>query len=79
MVPIGSLAALTCVAAGANTESAKRDVSALDTKYQAAVKHGDAATIDQILADDLVVVTGTGKIYSKVDLLNMARTNVDGR
>ena len=75
MVLIGSLAALTSFAAGANTESDKRDVSALDTKYQAAVKHGDAATMDQILADDFVVVTGTGKIYSKADLLNMARTN----
>ena len=53
----------------------KRTVSALDTKYQAAVKRNDAATMDAILADDFVVVTGTGRIYTKAELLNMARTN----
>jgi hypothetical protein len=75
MVLIGSLAALASVAANANAESDRRDVSAIDTKYQAAVKKNDATTMDRILADDFVVVTGTGKIYSKPDLLGMARTN----
>jgi ketosteroid isomerase-like protein len=75
MVLICSLAALASVAANADTESDQKAVSALDTKYQAAVKNNDATTMDRILADDFVVVTGTGKIYSKADLLNMARTN----
>ena len=74
-VLIGSLAALASDAANANTESDQKAVSALDTKYQAAVKNNDAATMDRILADDFVVVTGTGKIYTKADLLKMARTN----
>ena len=74
-VLIGSLAALASVAASANSEADQKAVAALDTKYQAAVKKNDAATMDGILADDFVVVTGTGRIYSKVELLNMARTS----
>jgi ketosteroid isomerase-like protein len=74
-VLIGSLAALASVSANANTDSDQKAVSAMDAKYQAAVKKNDATTMDRILADDFVVVTGTGKIYSKADLLNMARTN----
>jgi ketosteroid isomerase-like protein len=73
-VLISSLAALASVAANANAESDRQVVSALDTKYQAAVKNNDATTMDQILAEDFVVVIGNGKIYSKADLLNMART-----
>lgn len=72
---LSSLAMLASVAAGANTESDQKAVAALDTKYQAAVKSNDAATMDRILADDFVVVTGTGKIYTKADLLDMARTD----
>jgi ketosteroid isomerase-like protein len=71
---LGALALLVSVAAGADPASDRQVVSALDAKYQAAVKVGDAATMDQILADDFVVVTGTGKVYSKADLINMART-----
>jgi hypothetical protein len=50
-----------------------KTVAALDTKYQAAVKANDAATMDQILADDFVLVTGRGKVFSKADLLDSAR------
>ena len=49
-------------------------VAALDTEYQAAVKNNDVATIDRILADDFVLVTGLGKTYSKSDLLEEARS-----
>lgn len=48
-------------------------VAALDTQYQDAVKHNDAATMDRILADDFVLVTSSGKVYSKSDLLAEAR------
>jgi ketosteroid isomerase-like protein len=50
-----------------------KTVAALDTKYQAAVKSNDAATMDQILADDFVLVTGRGKVFSKADLIESAR------
>ena len=73
-VLIGSLALLAAAAASADPASDQQAVSALDTQYQAAVKVNDAATMERILADDFVVVTGTGKIYTKADLVNMART-----
>ena len=56
----------------ASPEDAKT-VAALDTKYQAAVKANDATTMDQILADDFVLVTGRGSVFSKADLLDSAR------
>jgi len=69
---IGSLL-VTPLASGSSTDDAKT-VAALDTEYQAAVKNNDAATMDRILSDDFVVVLGSGKIYTKADLLQMART-----
>jgi ketosteroid isomerase-like protein len=57
----------------ASPEKDAKIVAALDTKYQAAVKANDAATMDQILADDFVLVTGRGKVFSKADLLESAR------
>jgi len=48
-------------------------VAALDLQYQAAVKENDAATMDKILADDFVLVTGRGKVYDKAELLKAAR------
>jgi ketosteroid isomerase-like protein len=54
-------------------DDAKTIVAALDTQYQAAVKANDAATMDRILADDFVLVTGRGKTSTKTDLLRSAR------
>ncbi|HET7206210.1 MAG TPA: nuclear transport factor 2 family protein [Terriglobales bacterium] len=69
---IGSLL-VTPLASGSSTDDAKI-VAALDTEYQAAVKNNDATTMDRILSDDFVVVLGSGKSYTKADLLQMART-----
>lgn len=52
----------------------KQILSDLDTQYQAAVKINDATTMNRILADDFVLVTGSGKSYSKADLLEEARS-----
>jgi len=60
-------------ASGNSTEDAKT-VAALDTQYQAAVKNNDAAAMGRILADDFVVVLGSGKVYTKADLLQFAET-----
>jgi ketosteroid isomerase-like protein len=49
-------------------------VAALDSQYQTAVKKNDAATMDGILADDFTLVTGSGKTYTKADLLEEARS-----
>ena len=50
-----------------------RVVAALDTEYQRAVKNNDVATMARILAEDFVVVEGTGKVWTKADLLESAR------
>jgi ketosteroid isomerase-like protein len=42
-------------------------------QYQAAVKANDAATMDRILADDFVLVTGRGCVSNKADLLKEAQ------
>ena len=63
--------------AHASPEQDRATVAALDTKYQAAVKANDVATMDAILADDFVLVTGKGKTYTKSDLLERARAKVD--
>jgi ketosteroid isomerase-like protein len=52
----------------------KKMIAALDTQYQAAVKVNDAETMDHILADDFTLETGSGKTYSKSDLLAEARS-----
>jgi ketosteroid isomerase-like protein len=57
----------------ASSEQDAKTVAALDTKYQAAVKSNDAATMDQILADDFVLVNGRGKVSRKADLIESAR------
>jgi len=59
----------------ASPEEDAKAVAALDTKYQAAVKANDAATMDQILADNFTLVTGRGAVFSKADLLDSARKN----
>src|SRR6266516_1486019 len=58
----------------ASASDDEKIVAALDTQYQAAVKNYDTATMDRILADDFVLVTGRGKIQTKADLLKEARS-----
>lgn len=67
------LSLATATNLNASSEEDAKTVAALDTKYQAAVKSNDAATMDQILADDFVLVTGRGKVFNKADLIETAR------
>ena len=68
----GIILATAAHGAGASAADDRKAVSALDTEYQAAVKVNDAATMARILADDFVLVTGSGKTYTKADMLNDA-------
>jgi ketosteroid isomerase-like protein len=61
-------------AAQASPEEDRRAVAALDTKYQEAVKRNDARAMGEILAQDFVLVLGTGKTYTRADLLESARS-----
>lgn len=75
--PLAAAALMFAAGAHATPEQDRAAVAALDTKYQAAVKANDAGTMDAILADDFVLVTGKGKAYTKKDLLDRARAKID--
>lgn len=49
-------------------------VERLDIEYQDAVGRNDQGTMAQILADDFVLISSTGKVYTKTDLLEEARS-----
>lgn len=70
---VAALATVAVASASASPEDDRRAVAALDTAYQAAVKVNDAATMGRILADDFVLILGSGKTYSRDDLLETAR------
>jgi len=70
----GAFCAIVPVAPAA-AEDVRKIVADLDTQYQLAVKNRDVATMDRILADDFVLVTGRGKVSNKADLLKEARGN----
>ena len=61
IVLLGMLAMWAGVAASAESTTDQSTVAALDTEYQLAVKNNDADTMGRILADDFVVVWGTGE------------------
>jgi ketosteroid isomerase-like protein len=70
------LVAIAARSVSASADDDRKTVAALDTHYQTAVKNNDAATMDRILADDFVLVTGSGKTYSKAALLAEARSGL---
>ena len=72
LIPLAIACVLEAGVAHAADDAAA--VAALDVEYQAAVKRNDAATMAKILADDFVLVTGSGKTFSKEDLLTVARS-----
>jgi ketosteroid isomerase-like protein len=57
----------------ASPEDDHAAVAALDTEFQAAVKHHDVSAIDRILHEDMVLVLGDGRILTKEDQLQSAR------
>jgi ketosteroid isomerase-like protein len=76
--PVAVLAtAIVVIAPGisySTPEDDRRAVAALDTEYQAAVKRNDVDAMGRILADDFVLVLGSGKVYTRADLLESARS-----
>ena len=73
IVMIGAFSLATATDLNASSEGDAKTVAALDTKYQAAVKANDVTMMDQILADDFVLVNGRGKVSTKADLIESAR------
>jgi ketosteroid isomerase-like protein len=71
---LGTVAPINAHSQEGSQDHDKEILANLDTEYQAAVKVNDVATMDRLLADDFTLVTGSGKIYSKKDLLDEARS-----
>jgi ketosteroid isomerase-like protein len=65
-------------ARGAADKDAENDdattVARLDEQHQAAVKSNDADSMDRILADDFVLVNGSGQVFNKQEALAEARS-----
>jgi ketosteroid isomerase-like protein len=61
-------------ASKASEPSAEAIVAKLDNEFQAAVGRNDADTMDRILADDMVLVLGDGRTFTKAEQLEEARS-----
>ena len=72
--PFLAVALLASASAAANTDDDRRIVAEIDTAYQAAVERNDADAMADILHEDMILVLGTGAVYTRADLLNSART-----
>jgi ketosteroid isomerase-like protein len=68
------VASTPSVAASDDATEEKKIVAALDTEYQEAVKLNDAATMGRILSDDFILVTSSGKTYTKSELLDEVKS-----
>ena len=62
---IGIVPATAELGSNSSRDDDEKAVAALDTQYQAAVKTNDVSTMNRILADDFILVTGSGKTYTK--------------
>lgn len=70
---LAALGAAVIQAAYASHEDDRRAVAQLDTEFQAAVKRNDATTIERILHDEMVLVLGDGRTFTKADIVQSAR------
>lgn len=66
-------AATAATAAAAAPADDEKAVAQLDTQYQLAVKTNDVAAIQRIHADDMILVTGRGKVFRGADIEEQAR------
>jgi ketosteroid isomerase-like protein len=70
-----AMALMSMGAAGtlqASAEDDRKAVAALDTEFQAAVKRNDAATMERILHEDMVLVLGDGRTIVRADIVQAA-------
>jgi ketosteroid isomerase-like protein len=70
LLTLGFLCA-TPVYAGSSHQAT---VAALDSEHQEAVKRNDANVMARILADDFVLVSGIGQVFTRDQVLNEARS-----
>lgn len=68
-----SMVGISSGALAAGAPACRNNVAALDTEFQAAVKRSDVAAVDRLLPSDYILVSATGDVQSKADLMNDAR------
>ena len=61
-------------APGQRRKADAEEVARLDTEYKAAVARNDATGMARILAVDFVLISSTGKVYDRNDLLREAES-----
>jgi ketosteroid isomerase-like protein len=61
----------------ASVEGDRQTVAALDIEFQAAVKRNDVAGMDRIMHDDFVLILGSGKTFTRDDLLAEAASGTN--
>lgn len=73
-LPLAAAAlAFNLAPAAAGPDEDRRIVAGLDTAYQAAVEINDAETMAKILHEDFTLVVGAGTVFTRDDLLRLAR------
>lgn len=68
-----SMVGISSTALAAGAPVCRNDVAALDTEFQAAVKRNDVASVDRLLPSDYILVSASGDVQTKADLVNEAR------
>ncbi|HEY1888897.1 MAG TPA: nuclear transport factor 2 family protein [Steroidobacteraceae bacterium] len=66
------LLGISCTAPASGAAACRNDVAALDIEFQAAVASNDTTTIDRLLPSDYILVSATGEVQTKADLLHEA-------
>lgn len=59
--------------AHATPDQDRAEVATLDTEYQAAVERNDAEAMARILHPEMILVVGRGQVFTREDLLRLAR------
>lgn len=72
VVLILPLLGIWCAAIAAGQPTCRNNVAALDTQFQAAVKRNDAAIVSRLLPSDYILISSTGEVATKADLVNEA-------
>ena len=57
-----------------SSEEDRKTIISLDAQYQAAVKANDTATIERLLPEGFILMSSTGKTYTRDDILSEARS-----
>jgi ketosteroid isomerase-like protein len=70
---VAAVMSMATAGALASPEEDRKAVAALDTEFQAAVKRNDVATIERILHEDMVLVLGDGRTFTRADIVKSAR------